>query len=202
VLQRPCQKSDWKIHKSRCGKLGRAVHSRRRHWTFHVPEDAQAAGIPLLQAEDIVPDVLDTRSPDPSRPHSPALQRQISLLKADRAADYFLFDEADRPIRFAIPDEDKWMKMSFHLLREEAFFGDQTNTQVEAIAEYLIQNMSNRPGLSRARILAQFRREYGPAKAKQVVEFERQGVEEGYKVGTTFLESMSKDMQKLLLKPE
>ena len=60
-------------------------------------------------------------TPHPSRPHNRALQRQVSLLTGDKLADYFLFDELERPIRFAI--HGTWAKISFRVLRSDAMFG-------------------------------------------------------------------------------
>lgn len=90
----------------------------------------------------------------------PALQRQVTLLRADTQVDYFLFDTYDRPIRFVIPDSDVVTKMAFRWSRSDAL-GPREEFGVECIAEYIIKIMENHPGISRELILAQFRREYG-----------------------------------------
>jgi hypothetical protein len=92
---------------------------------------------------------------------------------------------------------ETFIKMSFRMLRSEAMF-DAEQSGVEAIAEYLIKTMANRPGLSRARILAQFEREYGGNMAAKVAAFEAKGIENGYEPGRTFLETMSASMRMML----
>ena len=130
-------------------------------------------------------------TPHPSRPHSPALQRQVSLLTGDKEAEYFLFDDSDRPIRFEV--SHMWTKMTFRLIRSGAMFSAEQRG-VEAIAQYLIKFMGQKPGLSRERILAQFSQEYGGNFAAKLAEFERKGLENGNEHGTTFLETMSKSL--------
>ena len=134
-------------------------------------------------------------TPHPSRPHSAALQRQVSLLEGDRQADYFLFDDADRPIRFAL--YETYSKMCFRMIRADAMFGERP-TGVEALVQYLIKTMSDRPGLSRARIVAQFQREYGGNMAAKLREFEAKGPSNGDGPGVTFLESMSRSMMTMM----
>jgi hypothetical protein len=65
----------------------------------------------------------------------------------------------------------------------------------EAMAEYLVKTMADRPGLSRAGILAQFEREYGGDMAAKVAAFEAKGLESGYEPGRTYLETMSAGMK-------
>jgi hypothetical protein len=57
-------------------------------------------------------------SPAHAALYSPALQRQVALLTVDKMADYFLFDEMDRPIRFAI--KEQMVKMGFRVIRGHA----------------------------------------------------------------------------------
>jgi hypothetical protein len=129
-----------------------------------------------------------------ARPFSQALQRQIDLLEGDRIADYFLFDGADRPIRVVLQD---WLKMSFRMTRAEAMFGAKASPSAEALAEYLIKTRANLPGLSRARLLDQFKKEYGNNMRTKIIAFERKSTGRGG-LGTTFLESMSKSMGPML----
>jgi len=195
-----CQREDWMSHKTRCGKSGKPTSAEADSgcWRWAVPDDPVEAGIPKkVDIEQIFPHHLD-KPAHPSRPHSPALDRQISLLKVDADADYFVFDETDQPVRFAVSDEDKWMKMSFRDLREMAFFGNGENMAIESITEYLLRNMADRPGLSREMILAQIAREYGQDLADLAVEFEQAGRERGYDGHATLLESMSRDMPKIV----
>jgi hypothetical protein len=65
---------------------------------------------------------------------------------------------------------------------------------VEAIAEYLIKVMGNKPGLSRERILAQLSGEYERDLTLDVAGFERMATVNGYEPGTTFLEMMSRNL--------
>jgi hypothetical protein len=62
---------------------------------------------------------------------------------------------------------------------------------VEALAELLIKFMADRPGFSRARILAQFEREYGGDMVAKMAAFEAKRAENGYEPGGTYLETMS-----------
>jgi hypothetical protein len=64
---------------------------------------------------------------------------------------------------------------------------------VEAMAEYLIKVMGNKPGLSKQRILDQFSSEYGKNMTEIMVEWEGLAVKNGLPPGTTFLEVMSKN---------
>ena len=127
----------------------------------------------------------------PSRPHSQALQRQVSLLDGDRQADYFLFDEVDRPIRFMA--QDLFTKLSFRALRADVV-SNAEQRGLEAIAEYLIKMMQHKPGLSRERILAQLGREYTEDVADKVVKWETMATVNGHAEGTTFLEVMANEM--------
>jgi hypothetical protein len=130
-------------------------------------------------------------TPHPTRPHSPALQRQVSLITGDKEAEYFLFDDTDRPIRFIL--YDMWTKMAFRILRSDVMFGPEQRG-VEALAEHLIKFMGDKPGLSREIILAQLEREYGGDVTSKVENLERMATVNGYQSGTTFLETMSKNV--------
>jgi hypothetical protein len=113
------------------------------------------------------------------------LQRQVSLLSADKEADYYLFDERDEPVRAVL--RDIWVKILFRTTRSDAMFGAKPDG-LEPMAEYMIKVMGQKPGLSRARILDQFTREYGEDKATKVAEWERQGAKNGYEPGATFMD--------------
>lgn len=81
--------------------------------------------------------------------------------------------------------------MTFRNCRAEAISSaDQEG--VEAMAEYLIRVMGQRPGLSRELILTQFEREYGEGTAAKVQAFEEMTVKNGY--SSTFIEVTSRNM--------
>jgi len=133
-------------------------------------------------------------TPHPSRPPSFALQRQIALLKDDRDADYYLFDDTDRPIRVEL--DEKCIKIAFRMLRSEIMFRPEKAPEgVEMIAELLMKMMADRPGSSRARILAQFEEEYGGNVAAKLAAFEAKRARNGYELGGTYLERMSEGMR-------
>jgi len=92
------------------------------------------------------------------RPHNAALQRQVSLLTADKSADYFLFDEEDHAIPFAI--EDMFTKFAFRVIRSSVMFS-AAQKGLEILVEYLIKIMEYKPGLSQEGILIQLSGEYG-----------------------------------------
>jgi hypothetical protein len=141
-------------------------------------------------------DVLDITSTGFPAPHnarqcSPALQQQISLLTANKAVDYYLFDESDQPVPVVLTEI--WLKMSFRTLRLSAWSDDASNDDnMAAIALYLITLMGQKPGFNRATILRQFDREYGDATAK-IEAWER-----GSGLGEeTFVEKMSMSMRSM-----
>jgi hypothetical protein len=133
----------------------------------------------------------------PSRPHSQALQRQLSLLNGDKTADYFLFDEVERPIRFEI--RETFTKIAFRTLRAEAM-SNAEQKGLEALAEYLIKMMQHKPGLSRERILEQLRREFTEDIVEKVAKWEKMATVNGHAKGTAFIEVMGKNMATTLPK--
>jgi len=182
-----CQKADWRNHRKHCGKekvakrLPGTIHDP--FWKYPVPETMHF----IQPSPDGTAAVTDFGfgTPHPSRPHNAALQRQAALLEGDRRADYFLFNDSDQPIRFMI--YDSLLKMAFRGLRAEAMYGS-TPWSVDPMAEYLVKANADRPGLSRAKILAQLQREYGGDMAAQIAAFEAKGLERGSEPGMTFLE--------------
>jgi hypothetical protein len=82
------------------------------------------------------------------------------------------------------------MKMAFRSLRGGALSGD---SGLEAMGEYLIKAMGERPGLSRDIILRQLEREYGGDVTTKVAEWERMTIENGY-AGSTYLEVTSRNL--------
>ena len=141
-------------------------------------------------------------APHPLRPHSRALQRQVALLESttDPKVDYFLFDDMDQPIKFAVNDHEPhgWMRWCFTFLLEDALSGPQDET-VGALAEYMIVKMADKPGLSEAGILAQFAREYGINVAFKMGDLRRKKIHNGYDLEKTFLESLSVEMPKKVM---
>jgi hypothetical protein len=130
--------------------------------------------------------------PNPARPRSAALQRQVALITARKDVDYFLFDEEDRPIPFVL--YNMWIKMSFRRLRGDLLSDDMK--VVGAIAEQLVKDMGRKPGLSRERILGQLEREYGWDIAAKLEAWEKKTVENGFE-GSTFLEISSKNTMEM-----
>jgi hypothetical protein len=192
---RACQKEDWREHKKICGKQKSSKQlvgtTRDRFWKYPSLPD-YARNIPSEPKGGVhITSIGFGTGPHPSRPHSPALQRQVSLLTGDKYADYFLFDELDRPVRFMIGD--MYTKISFRNLRSEALSSPEPMGLV-VIAEHLIKMMEHEPGLSRERILAQLGREYPEDIAEMVAKWEQSAAKQGRSPGTTFIEVMGKNM--------
>jgi hypothetical protein len=193
-LCRACQKEDWRTHKKHCGKkkvlknIEGTAHDP--YWRAHNLPEHLRQSTPVMRNGSVDLTTTGFGVPHPSRPHSPALQRQVSLINADHAADYFLFDEMDLPVRVVL--HEMWTKMSFRTLRADAMFSAEQQG-VEAMAEYLIKVMGNKPGLSKQRILDQFSSEYGKNMTEIMVEWEELAVKNGFPPGTTLLEVMSKN---------
>lgn len=128
--------------------------------------------------------------------HPPALKRQLSLLNGDTDADYFLFDNLDRPIRFRLPDS--FLRMQFRLLRAELFAENLKAKGFEAVAEYLIKAMQGHPGLGRERIMGQLRDEYGNGVDEKMRRWAELAVTNGMPPGQTFLEDLDAKMSSTL----
>ena len=143
--------------------------------------------VPSDGSDSVAVDSLGFGGPNPTRPHSRALQRQVSLLTGDRRADYFLFDDTQRPIRVEI--RDSIVKMMSRIFRGFAL-GEELLC-VEFMAEYLIKIMEHTPGLSRRSILAQFSEEYEVDVEAKVAEIQRRGLS---RPGTSYLETASKNV--------
>jgi hypothetical protein len=137
--------------------------------------------VPINKNDTISINSMGFPPPEPSYPYSQALQRQISLITNDKDADYFLFDELQRPIRVALPDG--YTKLAFRMMRSDALSTCEKKG-VQPIGEYLLKTMSNLPGLSRERILGQLSREYGEEAAGKIDDFEKLAVRNGYEPGT------------------
>lgn len=159
ISLRDCQKKDWPTHKKHCGKqqVSKKLKGTAQDPYWNVPSDmpdhfrippTPGLGIPIAET-GFGPG--STKSSN-----SPALKRQIALLRADREADYFLFDAHDRPVRFLAPDQ--MTKMIFRMNRSNAFSREMYG--VEIMSEYLVQVMGQHPGLNRRRIFAQLQCEY------------------------------------------
>jgi len=192
-----CQKEDWPHHRKHCGKKKFLKNikgtAQDPYWQHPNLPDHMLTHIGAGDASgNVAVSSLGFGTPHPSRPHSPALQRQVSLITGDKLADYFLFDETDHPIRFMIQG-DMWMKIAFRNLRSGAMFGAEQKG-AEAIAEYLIKVMGRTPGLSRERILDQFNREYGDNFRAQFAHWVTMGAKNGYGSEDTFLEIMGRNL--------
>lgn len=195
-----CQKKDWPNHKEHCGRerILKNIEGTVLDPVWEQPNfpDDLRHSIPKHDAngnftKNVVINSLGFGTPHPSRPHSPALQRQLSLLTADKDAEYFLFDDMDRPVRVAFTD--MWTRMAFRNLRSGAMF-TAAQTGVEAMGEYLIKVMGRAPGLSRATILNQFGKEYGRHIPAKISQFEKVAVQKGYEHGVTCMEVISKNL--------
>jgi len=150
--------------------------------------------VPTSPDGDISISSIGFANPNSEREYSPALQRQVSLLTADKDADYYLCDNEDHLVRVEL--YDKWMKMIFRILRSDILSTDEQRG-LETIAEYLIKIMGHKPGLSRERILEQLECEYGGDVATKVAVWERKAVANGLE-GSTLLESMSRNLMATL----
>lgn len=191
TLRRACQQQDWPKHKKHCGKarvakkLPGTVHDQ--FWAFPQIPDHLRHVVPTSDGHHVSLRSIGFPSPDTQQEHSPALQRQISLLNADKEADYFLFDEGDHPVRVVL--HATWLKTVFRILRSDILSTSRKNG-LEAIAEYLIKVMEQKPGLSRERILTQLEGEYGGDIRTKMREWDRRRVENGLE-GSSLLEYMS-----------
>jgi hypothetical protein len=135
-------------------------------------------------------DSVGFANPNVPLSYAPALQRQVDLLTADKTADYFLFDDTDSPVRVVI--HGHWMKMAFRILRTDSLSTNEMHG-LQAMAEYLIKIMGEKPGLSRGRIVEQLEREYGGDVAEKLAQFEQMSVRNGFE-GSTFLEVMGENL--------
>jgi hypothetical protein len=198
--RRACQKEDWRNHKKNCGKK---KVSKKLRGTIHdplwaypdVPEYMHDAPI---ESRDGHFDITSAGFPGPNhtRQCSPALQRQISILTADKDADYYLFDEADQPVRIVL--YDGWTKLNFRQLRLGAWSDDShlNSSYMAAIGQYLVKYWGSRPGLSRETILKQFDKEYGEGATAKIEDFEKKSAEKG-NGEETFLEEMARGMKSM-----
>ena len=190
---RECQTADWPEHKKNCGKhkVSKKLPGTAQdpNWAYSCLPDHFRNAIQPSESPGGVKN-LGFGTPHPSRPHSPALQLQMELLTAAKDVDYFIFDDSERPIPFVL--EHTWAKMMFRILRTSATSTVETKG-LEAIAECLVKEMGEMPGLSRERILAQLQREYQVDVEKMVTNFMKRAELNGYPPGTTFLEIMTKN---------
>ena len=193
VYRRACQKEDWPKHKTSCGKEKVMKHLRGTIrdplWRFpKIPDQFRDAL--TFDGNGFAINSLGFATPHPLRPHNSALQHQLSLLTADKSADYFLFDEAGHAVRFAI--EDTFTRTCFRVIRSNAM-STAEQKGLEVLVEYLIKTMEHKPGLSRERILVQLSGEFGEAIVEKMATFRADAAASGDDM--TFLEVMSRDMR-------
>jgi hypothetical protein len=119
----------------------------------------------------------------------------VSLLTGDKDADYFLFDELERPVRFMI--WDVYARMTFRNFRSDVLSTPGMAT-LPAVAEYLIKMMKDEPGLCGERIIAQLSREYSEDIAEIVAKWEESNAARGYAPGTTFIDMLGKSTASVL----
>lgn len=192
---RDCQKKDWPPHRKHCGKqrvskklVGTAQDPL---WRFpELPESIRSN----LTPNGIAMGETGFGPASAISSYSSVLQRQVALLRADREADYFLFDTHDRPIRFIV--SDPIMKIMFRMQRAEALTPG-SELGVAGMAEYMVKVMGQRPGLSQEGIFAQLQREYGGDIESQVARFKWAAAAKGWPEGT-FMENMSKNLGSFL----
>lgn len=168
---------------------------------------------PLWRMADAPDHLLDSLNPtpdgaifasevgfsDPTRAggHSDALRRQTAFLDRDRDADYYLFDERGRPVRFEISEVDTpYTKLVFRLSRADVFISPPMPPRaIEAIAEHLIQYAAQIPGLNRRRILAQLSLEYGMDVEEKLVAFQQLNLGKGQRLPSeSFVDFVGNDM--------
>ena len=196
--RRECQKADWREHKKICGKQQSTKSlpgTIRDHFWQHTFLPDFIRNVPAHPAKGVHITSTGFGTPHPSRPHSPALQRQMSLLTGDKYVDYFLFDELDHPVRFEIRDMNT--KLIFRSIRS-AVLTSPTPIGLAPIAEYLIKMMEHKPGLSRQRILAQLSREHSEDVAEMVAMLEQSPAKAGHPPGTTYMEVTCKSISNVL----
>ena len=197
AYSRSCQVADWDTHKPDCGKIKlTSPDASDRVWHHWTVEPRR----PLLNiARHNV--TACAKCSNPERQLSLDLQRQITLLKANPDADYFFFDDQDRPIPFVLSSPDRMVNQNFYHFQEECMFGRETKG-LDVIAEYMIKVMAGQPGLNMAGILKQLSKEYSVDMKRLMVELQRKKVDKGWDPEKTFLEEMGKDMLKNFLRPE
>jgi hypothetical protein len=194
---RACQKDDWREHKKICGKkksTKQLLGTTRDHFWRYPSLPDYARHVPTDPKEGIELIATGFGNPHPSRPRSHALQRQVSLLTGDKHADYFLFDELDRPVRFVI--SDLYTRITFRQLRSEVLTSADPRG-LGAIAEYLVKMMEHKPGLSRERIVAQLSREYSEDIGEKIAKWGQLIAQSGHP-GTMFLEMIGKGLEKAM----
>jgi hypothetical protein len=164
---------------------------RDHAWTYEFLE-SEPDGWPWISTTNVTG---SQKALNPERPLSPALQRQIAVLRLHPNAEYIFFDDQDRPVPFILPGSDRPMKMLFQIFLEKCMFGRDL-AGLNVIAEYMVVAMGRKPGLSVAKIQAQLSSEFGVDITKMMVELESKKIENGFELGKTFMEQMSKDWVK------
>ena len=166
---------------------------RDHTWTYEFL-DSEPDGWPWISTTNVTG---SERASNPERPLSPALQRQVAVLRSHPNAEYIFFDDQDRPVPFTLPGSDRSMKMLFQTFLDKCMFGPDL-TGLNVVAEYMVNDMGRKPGLSVAKILAQLSSEFGVDVTKTIAALESKKIENGFELGKTFLEQMSKDWVKRL----
>jgi hypothetical protein len=102
---RVCEKNDWRNHKKHCGKqrIAKKLPGTIHDPNWFQPDVPEEIRLDLPSTSNGFDQMASLGFGSPARAalYSAALQRQVALLTVDKMADYFLFDEMDRPIRFA-----------------------------------------------------------------------------------------------------
>jgi hypothetical protein len=110
---------DWRNHKKHCGKnnVSRKLPGTAQDPFWACPDvPDHIRHVPIADSDGNVSiSSVGFANPDTSHFYSPASHRQVSLITADKEADYFLFDEEDRPVRVVL--HDTLTKMAFRIFR-------------------------------------------------------------------------------------
>ncbi|RDB20676.1 hypothetical protein Hypma_012263 [Hypsizygus marmoreus] len=197
-----CQKEDWPNHKKHCGreKVSKELKGtiNDRYWMQPAVPD-YIRHLPHNDDGVVSISELGFAKPDPLRPYSPALQRQVSLCAADKDVDYFLFNKYDAPIAIQIPGS--MTKVLFRNARSLSLSSEpHAEHAARSIGEFLLVRMADHPGMNRERILAQMGREYGKGAKASILAFEKKILEEGIvPPGCSFLEKMGNSMDGMLM---
>ncbi|KAH7912342.1 hypothetical protein BJ138DRAFT_1083873 [Hygrophoropsis aurantiaca] len=185
-----CQTEDWKRHKVNCGKkaISKRLPGTAGDSTWAYPAVPDMYREMLNNGNGRTMNLRDIGAGTPQFVRSSALQLQVSMIEADKDADYFLFTASQEPIRFVV--HEFFMKMVFRLLRTNAM-SSKERTGTCALAQYLLKEMASTPGLSKESILRQLSSEYGIDMEVALKEF----TERGGPSNETFLEKMGKGVR-------
>ncbi|KAH7920347.1 hypothetical protein BV22DRAFT_1133144 [Leucogyrophana mollusca] len=183
-----CQRADWGRHKRNCGKqkVSKRLPGTAEDSTWATPSLPDFARDELNHFDAQGKDITTLGFGKSQFPRSAALQLQVSMLEADKPADYFLFTPARAAVRFVIDDPSA--KMMFRFFRAEVM-SSQEHMAIGPMVQYLIKGMAGSPGLSREIILKQISDEYGVDAEERL-----KRTEGNAPPGVTFMERIQKSV--------